>query len=133
MIMHEGADFMATLSVQAPVTVSLFYTREISPKLKRKTRGNTIIQRGRQLKLNVDNKVNTNVFASISFQENDKVFPKVERIGGRLRKFEHEWQKITNDSEILTYVRGCPLILTQNLFHIRNLPTTWLLAVRNVR
>ena len=39
-IMHEGADFMATLSVQAPVTMSLFYTREITPKLKRKTRGN---------------------------------------------------------------------------------------------
>ena len=33
----------------------------------------------------------------------------MERTGGRLRNFEHEWQKITNDSEILTYVRGCTI------------------------
>ena len=33
----------------------------------------------------------------------------MERTGGRLRNFEHEWQKITNDSEILTYVRGCSI------------------------
>ena len=100
---------MATLSVQAPVTVSLFYTREITPSSKEKPEETSIIQRGRQLKLNADNKVNTNDFASISFQENGKVFPKVEKTGGRLRNFEHEWQKITNDSEILTYVRGCPI------------------------
>ena len=55
----------------------------------------------------------------------------MENTGGRLRNFEHEWQKITNDPEILTYFRGCPIDLIQNLFHIRNLPTTWLSAVRN--
>ena len=106
--MHEGADSMATLSVQASVTMSLFYTREITPKLKKNPEETSIIQRASQLKLNSDNKINTNVFASISFQENDKVFPKVEQTGGRLRNFEHEWQKITNDPEILTYIRDCP-------------------------
>ena len=33
----------------------------------------------------------------------------MEKTGGRLRNFEHEWQKITDDSKILTYVRGCPI------------------------
>ena len=33
----------------------------------------------------------------------------MEKSGGRLRNFEHEWQKITNDPEILTYIRGCPV------------------------
>ena len=70
---------MATLSVQASVTVSLFYTREITPSSKEKPEETSIIQRGGRLKLNSDNKVNTNVFASICFQENDKVFPKVEK------------------------------------------------------
>ena len=88
---------MATLSIQAPVTVSLFTRERLPPSSKEKPEETPIIQRGKQRKLNVDNKVNTNVFASISFQENDKVFPKMERTGGRLRNFEHEWQKITND------------------------------------
>ena len=75
----------------------------------------------------------TNVFASISFQGNDKVFPKVERTGGRLRNFEHEWQKITNDSEILTYVRGCPIDFDSEPLSYQEPTFTWLLAVRNVR
>ena len=33
----------------------------------------------------------------------------MEKTGGRLQNFEHEWQKITNDPEILTYIRGCPI------------------------
>ena len=107
-----------------------FYGHTVATK--EKPEETSIIQRGSQLKLNSDNMVNTNVFASISFQENDKVFPKVEKSGGKLRNFEHEWQKITNDPEILTYIRRCPIDF-ENLFHIRNLPTTWLLVVRNVR
>ena len=66
-------------------------------------------------------------------QENDKVFPKVEKTGGRLQNFENEWQKITNDPQILTYIRGCPIDFDSEPLHIRNLPITWLLAVRNVR
>ena len=33
----------------------------------------------------------------------------MQKTGDRPRNFEHEWLKITNDSEILTYVRGCPI------------------------
>ena len=34
---------------------------------------------------------------------------KWKTIGGRLRNFEHDWQKITNDPEIWTYIRSCPI------------------------
>ena len=84
-IMHEGrGGFYGHTVNTGSRNREFFYTIEITPKLKRIPEEASIIQRGRQLKLNVDNKVNTNVFASISFQENDKVFPKVERAGGRL-------------------------------------------------
>ena len=87
---------------------------------------------GNQSKLISDNKVNTNVSASISFQGNDKVFLKVEKTGGRLHKFEHEWQ-ITNDPVILTCIRGCPVDFDSEPFSCQKLLTTWLLAVKNVR
>ena len=98
-----------TVSTVSRNRESFLHQRDHPPSSKEKPEETSIIQRGSQLKLNSDNKVNTNVFASISFQENDKEVPKVEKTGGRLRNFEHEWQKIRNDSKILTYIRGCPI------------------------
>ena len=80
--MHEGADSMATLSVQVSVTVSLLRQRDHPQAQTKSLRKHQSFNRGSQLKLNSDNKVNTNVFASISFQKNDKVFSKVEETGG---------------------------------------------------
>ena len=57
--------------------------------------------------LESDNKVHANIFSVITFQKSDKIFPKITKTEGRLQQFEHEWQKITSDNEILGYIRGC--------------------------
>ena len=57
--------------------------------------------------LESDNKVHANIVSVITFQERDNVFPKITKTAGRLQQFEHEWQNITSDNEILCYIRGC--------------------------
>ena len=74
---------------------------------KRPLRRPPTFQGGTKFKSLYDNKVHANIFSVITFQESDKVFPKMTKTAGRLHQFEHEWQKIASDNEILSYIRGC--------------------------
>ena len=88
--------------------IVVFFTCEGSTTEEETSKETTDIPRRDQV-LESDNKVHANIFSVITFQESDKVFPKITKTAGRLHQFEHEWQKITSDNEILSYIRGCSI------------------------